>query len=347
MLTKPFSIRFPESLTRLIQNIADRDNKTPSDVIREAVEYSAASREGYRAQLVDVLLNPKETLHRIREKLDRQARDELGGDLTRPEISAMMIFWHQAYLYNGCGYANPCYVHTLLGITRDLLTEATKQQINLDFRFYYSKLGIEDESVDLDISMAAIMRQFSERPSVQWAETLTRPIAHIANHLNEFSNFSISEIFNRDRLKSLLPVTAKGVDAGAPDSIISLDMKALLPDCFKFEIDGLKFSISTEPFSLVVEGHHHCYAFQAESVLSLLTFVENPPPKMDYLVQLKRRTLSVQVYQGDAIIHEHGGYRLVLSEESYTKLQDELCSLLKDRRWNWVVRRIRDLHGDF
>jgi len=350
MLTKPFSVRFSKTMTNFIQSIADMGQKTPSDFIREAVEEKAFSEGGYRSQLVPLLMAPKDTLNQIFEKLDRNNKGILHEALSLPELSALMIFWHQAYQTgsNYANYANPEYVITILNITKDLFIEAKRQKIKLDFDFCHSRLGFSSEVDDYEQYFCDLNTRFQKNATVTWAETLASPLANMANYLGLYTHASLRPIFTSSRLEKLLPVAVKGSGAAQTDIVISLDLRQLLPHMVKFEVGGMIYMLCSEPFSMVVEGNHHCYAFQAESLLSLILFSEN-----DYALSqdtfgagLRRKTVEVQRDLGKAIIHEHGGYRLVMSESDFMELRKYIRETFQDQRWSWLLKRYRNLKGD-
>ena len=347
MATKPFSVRFSENLTKLIQSLSNSEKKTPSDFIREAVEEKAYGRDGFRGQLVPLLKTPKETMSSIREKLEKRSKGESSEPLSRVEISAMMIFCHQAYVSNR-GYANPSYIMTLLDITKELLQEAQTKRLEFDFHYSHSKLGFDSIDQGYEVAFVELKNRFMGVRSISWSETLTRPLSDVGIYLGQFSDAAIARIFSVFRLEGLLPLAVKGVGPELSDHLISRDMKQLLPVNEKFQVGGVIFMVYAEPFAMVVEEAHHCYAFQAESLMSLFLFSESdfPVNQGPFGAGMKRNNFEVNLIQGKAIIHESGGYRLHLAESEFMELRTNLRKIRDKQQWDWLLRRFRSLKGD-
>lgn len=346
--SKPITVRFSQALTKLIDSIVTPEQKNASDFIREAVEEKAyAKNNNHRTRVVPLLMDPKDTVNKIRETINQRASGQYQDNLTIIEKSAFLVFVHEAYSKTS-GYVNPDYVLTLLDMTHELLSEAIKQQINLDFNFYHSRLQIQPSANHYEPEFSTLKQRFLEAPSAGWAEGLIRPISDIAFKLDQYDHQSIDQIFSLRRVQQLLPVAIKGVDATIPDAIIARDMRQLLPDYFKFKISGLSYMISAEPFCLVVEGGHHCYAFKSDSLISLVLFSIN-----DYAVNqkesgpgLNRSSIEIQIHNENVIIHEHNGYRLHMSSAEFQELRGKIKEMSEIRQWQWMLDRFRNLKGD-
>lgn len=346
--SKPITVRFSQVLTKLIDSIVTPEKKNPSDFIREAVEEKAyAKNNNHRTRVVPLLMEPKDTVNKIRETLNQHASNQNSEKLSLLEKSAFLVFVHGAYSRTS-GYVNPGYVLTLLDMTHELFAEAVKQQIPLDFSFYHSRLDIQPTANHYEPEFSTLKQRFLESPSAGWAECLLRPISDIAFKLDQYDYYSIDRIFSFNRMQQLLPVAIKGVDAAIPDAIIARDMRQLLPDYFKFKIGGLSYMISAEPFCVVVEDEHHCYAFKSDSLISLILFSIN-----DYAVNqndagpgLTRSTFEVQMHGEKVIIHEHNGYRLHMSSAEFHELRGKIKEMSEIRQWQWMFDRFRNLKGD-
>jgi hypothetical protein len=348
--TKPFSVRLSETLGSLIQKISAQDQKTPSDIIREAVE--AYSKNSYRNQFVPLLDAAKETVSQIRDRLEQLVKGEPTDPLTRPELSALMYFWHNAYL-SASGFANPSYVRTILDITQELLEEAQRHKLDVQLRYIHSKLDLETAweagLTGYASGFEDLKKRYAENCTASWAETLARPIATLADYLDQFSDEALSRILTVSRLYELLPVAVKFVGSEMSDHTISRDMHKVLPDPKKFQIEGVKFSVTAEPFCIVANGEHHCYVFRTESLMSLALFSETDISfiKNRLGAGLTRPTLEVQISQGGAIIHEHSGYRLCFTEPGFMALREQINAIFSDSKWKWLLQRFRNLKGDF
>lgn len=346
MTTKAFSTRLPEALSKIIEGLTRRDEKSPSDFLREAAEEKVYGKNGYRAQFTPLIAAPQETMNRLRDKIEGLARGEPLEPLSRPELSALMTFWHEAYLRER-GDANAAYVFTLLDLTKDLLEQARQQQIEVDFRYHHMKLDIASECEDYGQAFDEIKESFLKSRSINWAETLSRPVAALADKLDQYSSESIAQIFTVDRVNQLLPVAVTGSGMGMPDNAISGALAPFLPEPEQFDIGGITFLVNAETFHLMIQGGRHCYIFNAKRLMSLMMLAENPPalPEGRGPV-LERSALEVHAVGEQVLLHQRDSYRLFLSRQEFKALLAKLQELLEDRRWRWLLQRFRNLRGD-
>lgn len=351
MSSVPFSIRLPSKLVDLIDAFAKKTGKSTPDAVRSVIEQSVSNE--YRILVVDCLKQPRNVLQRIRTKLAKQRVGECGHIETQ-DYSALMTFLHWAYM-TGEGYANPEYVLVLLDITAALLTQMEKLKLCSNFSYFRSKLDIKNgESFSDGIERVKV--EFMNNPSVGWAEVLTRPLEGMADDLQHFDRAMLRDIFD-SRIEQVLPVAVRGAKASVDDDIIARDMQTLLPQATRSKINGLSVKLSSHPMAIVTEEGHHCYAFQSESVLSFATAIagnvfdrmlDNKADAQGWLHdQFTRTTLQVHSLRGEVVIHENGGYRLILKEEEFKIFVSYLKENFESPAWVWLLNRHRELRGDY
>ncbi len=345
---KQLGLRIPERFVEFVNNLAGSYRKTPSDVVREAIdEYSR--RSPYQLQLSDYLSKGgKEVFVEIRANIARMPRNNADHEtFERVALSALMRFWHDAYMKRR-GYANPRYVRELLEITYELLLAGKALGLPLDYHYYYSRLGVkEDGQLQAVRDIAA---QFSADPSATWAETLLRPIYHLADFLDRFDSRDIQRIFSLDRLQRLLPVATCGADAQIAEDVIARDMAQLLPSKVKFGINTLECELFADSFHLLVVEKHFLTLFGPDSLLSLAAFVENyscSAIRGQKFFQFQTNKLQIRCMQDTAIIRqEHDTTSLHLSIDELERLCHEVRTILCTKEWDWVLDRFRVLRGD-
>jgi hypothetical protein len=370
MKTKPFSVRFSEKLTALINRQAGNDGKTPTDVIRESMEKNMLPCNNYRSQYVDYLISPSSTIDGVINAVERNRRDKkitLDSLITRHEISALMVFWHQAYLISVNGFANPKYVSILLDIMNDLFVEATKQSIEIDTRHLLSKLGIAPED-NFSEKISDIKKQFTQTPSISWAEMLTRPLEMFADKLDQYSRASISSIF-LERLSALIPITVhyarKLKNSSRTNDFekwinaeISQDELACLPKPLNIVLSNINFRVMPEKLLFSGENTSHFYTFKRQSLIALLTAVEYGDNAVSIEKPSNFASQTIQIFAGhthqdnQVMINENdgnggfGGYSLYLTNQEFIELKERLSLLLTDHKWVWLLNRYTNLMGD-
>ena len=284
------------------------------------------------------------------------SRDHFKDSQVRVEpvdYSALMYFWHWAYM-SGDGYANPAYVLVLLDITGSLITELEKVGAPFDCHHVRSKLGLEEEGESFVDGIARVKQQFAANPSVSWAEWITRPLETMADDLQYLDHPAIARVF-RMRVEPVLPVAVLGAKAGVDDDLVDWDMKALLPQAERFKLGGMSVALMAHPMAIVIEEGHHCFAFTPESVLGIAkgiaggAFVRMMAPEAEKVWPHGRFQLTqfdAARFQGTVILHEHGGYRLHLSDDEFQQFISNLSAQFAQPAWAWVLKRHRDLRGD-
>lgn len=355
MTTKPFSVRLSDSITKLVQGLSDGGKKTPSDFIREAVEEKISRSSDYSNRVVRLVMEPEKTIARIREKLNNQLSGQLLiEEISLPEISAMMVFWHKTYEPGAAySYVNPRYVITLMDIVNDFLRTAHEENIAFDFHYSHailgSLLGVDFHGHKYEVVFERLKDDFLEHSTIGWPDMLTRILSHASYELDGFPAHSVARIFTKSRVEDLFPVAVRGAGV-APGYVSSArNMQKLLPDAARFQIGDLKFAIYPDSFTLLVEGSRHCYALRPQSLLSLCSFSESDQFVSKCVSQggaMKHGKLEVQVFRGDAIIHENNGYRLFMKEQEFIELLNNVKRVFADHRWGFLLKSFRNLNGD-
>lgn len=349
MSSVPFAIRLPSRLAAIIDAFAKKTGKSTPDAVRAGIE-GAFSNE-YRMLLVDSLSNKDETLKRVREYLS-PSNDRAMTSLASQDYSAMMCFWHFAYMHND-GFANPMYVAELLDIIADLLIEAETKQIPIDFHYIQSKLDLNVSESFID-GISRIKKEFFANPSVSRAEWLTRPLEGMADDLQNFDKSVLKRIFD-SRMAITLPVAVLGARTPVAEDIISDYMEQVHPIAERFSIGEMSVLLSSSPLALVVDEGHHCYAFCAESVLSIATgiaygafsrMIERVEAPNVWTSPFKRRSFQVERLKDEFIIHEHGGYRLVMKLAEFKNFVSNLESQFFSPEWKILISRRQNLRGD-
>jgi hypothetical protein len=256
----------------------------------------------------------------------------------------MMCFWHTAYMH-GDGFANPNYVDALLDITAGLITEAQATDISLDHHYLRSKLDLEGTETYQD-GIARIKKKFRSNPSVAYAEWLTRPLESMSGDIHQYDRSALPRIFD-SHMEIALPVAVLGAKMPLDGDIVSRDLQPLLPPSENFAVGDMMFNVHGFSLTLVVDEGHHCYAFSAESVLSLATAIEcnsfaqitDGDEQTDTAAHFfERKTLHVSRVKDDVVVHEHSGYRLCLKASEFR--------VLRGSNWGWLIKRHRTLRGD-
>lgn len=351
MSAKPFSVRLSDSITKLVQGLSDHGEKTPSDFIREAVEDKLSRSSEYNKRAATLAMEPEKAIAGIRKKLDKID----GEEISLAEIAVMMRFWHKAYaIGNGSNYVNPRYTLMLMEVVKDFLRTAHEQ--NPSFDFHYSNsiigslLGANFDGHNYDAAFERLKDLFLERNSTAWPEMLTRITEHSSDKLDGFLPHVIYKVFTESRIEELFPIAVRGagVEAGYASSVSN--MREFLPDAERLQIGDLKFAIYSDSFALFVEGLHHCYALNPHSTLSLCTFAETDQFLRNLALHggsIKRDKLEVQLFRGDAVIHENNGYRLHMTKDEFLDLLDNIKRVFANQRWESLLKKIRMLNGDF
>lgn len=352
MSSVPYSIRLPSKLVSIIDIFAKKTGKNGPDTVRTIIEQIDGNE--YRFLVCDCLKEPREVLQRVRTQLANKKKGEYSVGIAPQDYSALMHFWHYAYM-TGQGYAKPEYVMSLLDITSALLSQLGKFRPEQDLMYFRSTLNITAEESFRD-GIARVKGEFSNNPSVSWAEMLTRPLEALADELQFLDKSVLPDIFD-SRIEQVLPVAVRGANATVDCDIIERDMESLLPEIKCFDINGMTVQMCAQPLSIIVEEGKYCYAFQGESALGFAAaisgnvFVRMMAPDDGFKSWARRdfdrKTLHVQRLNGQVIIHEHGGYRLFLKDAEFQTLILELKKNFESAAWVWLIKRHHDLRGDY
>lgn len=338
MKSIPFSIRLPENLASTVEWIAKKTGKSAPDVVRSGIEQAFADE--YRSQVIDCISNPANTMRVVREFLSASP-EKKGRAMPLPFYSALMYFWHTAYMQSN-GFANPEYVDALLSITSCLLTEAEENNLDVNFRYCRDKLGIRSEEAITD-GIKRINAEFQSSPSIGYAEWLARPLVVIADDLQKFESGSIGRIFDR-YLQLLLPVAVIGSKTALDEDIVSRDLKVLLPSAEPLTLGGLSVRLFPDPLGFIVEEGHHCYFFGHDSLLGFYAGIQHNAFEILRDGEFKSRGFEVQ--DNGKCLNNGTGYRLILSVEEFKELTDYMRRILSLPGWQWLIQRHRELRGD-
>lgn len=346
MTSVPFSIRLPSALVDVVNMVAKKTGMSTPDAMRAAIELSVRGNE-YRLLVIEALKQPSVVLQKVRAHIQRQQR------LAAQDYSALLYFFHAAYM-SPEGFANPTYVAELLELARDLYNELNKFGGNYKDDHIRSNWQITSEET-IDEGVTRICRTFRDNPSVTWAEYLTRPLEAMADDLQFLTPSTLPQLFDK-RLERLLAVAVLGAKQSTDGDIVDWDLKALLPQAEQIRLQGMSLTLYSNPIGLVFEEGHHCYAFSSESVMSFVTAIENKVfdgmispavPRLGLTRNFRRGTLDITRLDNVFVIHESGGYRLQVSIVEFTTIIDELSAQFSKPAWGWLVKRYRDLRGDY
>ena len=125
-------------------------------------------------------------------------------------------------------------------------------------------------------------------------------------------------------------------------------MQIFLPECTDFRIGGLTARVFPEPFSLLIEADQNIYIFETDNLITLFLFSENDHilDQLRHRRSLKRNDLQIILFHGEAII-KSCEYRLNLAEAEFMGLREGLKNIMGDPRWAWLLKRLRNIAGDF
>lgn len=367
--SKPFSIRFPAAVTEVINNLSQSQGQTPSDVIREAVEFGLAGRDDFRNRIARYTADPKRTVQAVLDKIEsaqararekQQFKNGLGqalpgsvplfGDdeISSQEIAALMIFWQLAYSHIKTSQnVNPVYVVELLDITGELLAMARANKVHLDFAFLMSRMDSEFDlalidSVDFVAEIERIKTKFIECPTAGYAETLMRPLSIMSDSLLQIAKnkSSLQLVFSHERIYKLLPVLVHYVGA----LHVTFEAPGRERDSSgTFTAGELSMSLN-EDLSLLVSDKHSAYIFKPASVVDLVSMIEQ---RIDEQSQFEFSTGSVEVSRFSRVmLHEHGAYRLLLGEAEFAELVSNLRAITQTSKWMNKVKQHRLSKGD-
>lgn len=355
MTTKPFSVRFSESITKLVQGLSDRGNKTPSDFIREAVEEKLRRSSDHNKQVAMLEMDPEKAISGIRAKLDNVGSNGVSKEISIAEIAVMMRFWHRAYSINHANnFVNPRYVLALMSVLKDFLQEAHKQNQGFDFHYSNSILGslinANFDGYDYESAFDELKVDFLESRVTGLPEMLARITEHSSDKLDGFVPSVISRVFTKARLEELFPVAVRGACVANGYAPVASNMSEFLPEAARFKVGDLKFAIYPGSFTLLVEGGHHLYPLGSHSTLSLCACSEEDSYVKKIALHggiIKRDRLTIELFRGDAIIHEDNGYRLFMAQKDFFELLDNIKQVFSNQRWGALLKRVRLLDGDF
>jgi predicted DNA-binding protein len=352
MSSVPYAVRLPKKLAELLEVFAKKTGMSSPDAVRAAIEQSISNE--YRILLMDRLTHKEKTIKRVRDYLSA-SQGEARTPLAPVDYSALMCFWHFAYMHENSGYANPRYLEPLLDITSNLISTAKLAQVSINDHYLRSKLDLEPNEA-YESGIDRIKLKFRTSPTISYAEWLTRPLEAMSSDLNQYERSQLAKIFD-PHLQTLIPVAILGAKVSLEENVISQDLKPLLPTAETCRIGDLVITLYGSPsLALVVSGKAHAYAFTSASVLAIATAVENNV--LDDLVnghkknqnllvfEFIRKALCIVRIEDQVTIHEHGGYRLSMSNAEFLKLSDMLKSTFEKPSWCWLIDRYRNLGGD-
>jgi hypothetical protein len=351
MSSVPFAIRLSTKLVALLEAFAEKTGISERDAVRAAIEQSVSNE--YRILLMDRLSHKEQTIKRVRDFLNPKQGQER-PTLEALDYSALMCYWHWAYMHAKDGYANPTYVGALLEITLDLIRQTNDEQLKVHEHYLRSKLDLEPNE-SFEAGIARVKNKFRGSPNISYAEWLTRPLEAMSSDLNQYEVSKLHEIFV-PHLQTLFPLSILGAEASIDETVISQDMQPLLPTAEVCRIGGLVITLYAAPsLALVVSGENHAYAFSADSVLSIATAIDNRV--FDDLIskkivdgfrisEFKRKSFCVLCIDDQITIHEQAGYRLNMNLADFSKLADMLRNTLQKSSWGWLINRYRNLGGD-
>lgn len=360
--SKPFSIRFPQQVTEIITNLSRVKGKTPSDLIREAVEIGLGNTNDFQGRVAFYARDRVETIKSIFRKVESDSGDLDGimhgralpsvagrqavEEISMEEAAALMMFWHDAYLETMVNRnVNPVYVLVLLDMTKELLVMAQKNKVDLEYDHIRTCLdsrlaSMPLDQIDFNAEIDSVKEKFLASKNAGHAEMITRPLHVMAYYLPSivWDRRDLSKIFTSGRMKLLLPVLVHY--AGSWQSI---DKFANQLPSEVFRSDGIGFQI-TKNLTLVIDDTHSSYIFKARSVLDLFSMLEQGYDLQD---EFDFATRSVQVYRcGQVMFHEHGGYRLLMPAGAFLAFTEKMRTLASTPEWAELISAYRLVNGD-
>lgn len=362
-MSKPISVRFSDAITGVIQAIATKENKTPSDVIREAVEEKSASANGFLSEVVAVRMKATDLIEKIRSEIQKKRRKDLTGrrlldaqaTLDLPEYAVILDLIHAGYQQND-GFASPRYFAVVADILCDLLILSHASGVTFHAEGIFNRLGMNCGLSDFTSKFCreffeGLKKDFSYDPGSAWPEVVASSNLRISSSLDAFRPEDISHVISWKRLEAIFPLLVLGANAQVTEFQIHLDLEELLPEPIKIKIANTELILTICPgsMSVLVSGLNHCFVYGPKALLSLIAYFEHLSihPGQN-LSTYGRQALQILANDDSCIFASDGSaYRLFISMQSFEVFKDELLREINSRGWKWLLGRTRELIGDY